>query len=145
MKRIDWTLVAIAMAGTTPLQPVQIQKILFLIGKNLNNQQLKTRSYYRFEPYDYGPFCSSIYSDAELLEHESLVTIHRPPESRYKLYQITELGAEKVKKLEKGIDDEVIKYVRTVVEFTQSVSFNQLISTIYKRYPEMKVNSVFHA
>ncbi len=143
MNPIDWTLITIATAGERPLQPVQLQKSLFLLGQNLAPEQLQTDLFYRFEAYDYGPFSNSVYADAEALEHAGLVVIHRPPKSRYKLYGVSEAGRKRANELESGLDEKVIEYVRDVVQFTQSVSFNQLVSAIYKKYPEMKANSVF--
>lgn len=143
MKPIDWTLIAIASARNQPLQPVQLQKSLFLLDRNLTHKQRQTRNFYKFDPYDYGPFCNSIYSDTEVLEANGLIVIQRPPEARYKLYSATEAGAEEAVKLQNGLDKDVVDYLQAVVGFTQSVSFNQLVSTIYEAYPEMKANSVF--
>jgi uncharacterized protein YwgA len=107
MKPIDWTLIAIANANDS-LLPVQLQKSLFLLGSNLKPRQLKTKKYYTFEPYDYGPFCSDVYADAEELETHGLVAIKRPPEVRYKEYSVTELGARKAKELESELDAKVV-------------------------------------
>ncbi len=134
----DWTLLAIVAAHKDPLQPVQLQKSLFLIARNLQPDQ-----FYGFSPYDYGPFCSDVYTDAEGLEVEGLVAIRRPPESRFKLYQATEAGARHALVLERGLSPSAADYVKRVVAFTQGLSFNQLVSTIYKAYPDMRINSVF--
>ncbi|MEO6022952.1 MAG: hypothetical protein ABIP64_07525, partial [Burkholderiales bacterium] len=82
MEARDWTLLVLAKAGE--LQPVQLQKSLFLLGRNLNEHQLATGNFYNFEAYDYGPFSSGIYADAEMLEQGKLIIIKRPPEVRYK-------------------------------------------------------------
>jgi len=144
MECIDWTLLAIAKAGSTPLQPVQLQKALFLIGQNLSKAKLKAR-FYIFDAYDYGPFCQAVYGDAETLEQTGLVTITRPPQSRYKLYTATEAGHERARALEQQLDADAVDYVGKAVRYTQSLSFNDLVAAIYKAYPEMKVNSVFKA
>ncbi len=142
MNPIDWTLIAIANAKGN-LEPVQLQKSLFLFGQQLKSRQLKTRSFYRFEPYDYGPFCSAVYSDVEELGRQGLIAIQRPPEARYKLYCATADGKKRAKELERELDDNVAAYARNVIQFTQGLSFDELVSTIYKAYPKMKVNSVF--
>jgi uncharacterized protein YwgA len=74
----DWTLLVIAAADPKPLQPVQLQKSLFLLGRNLSPEQLQVKEFYDFQPYDYGPFCSDIYSNAEKLSDEGLIRIDRP-------------------------------------------------------------------
>jgi hypothetical protein len=139
----DWTLLVIAEGGEHPIQPVQLQKALFLIGRNLHQQDLATPSFYLFSPYDYGPFCTSVYGDAEELESEGLVFISRPPETRFKTYLATEAGLQRAATLKVGLSSRATTYLKRVVEFTQTHSFNELVSAIYKAYPEMKANSVF--
>ena len=139
----DWTLLVIAKAGSRSLQPVQLQKSLFLLGRNLPKEALQTESFYEFVPYDYGPFSSSVYSDAEQLESDGLVNILRPPESRYKLYSATREGAERAGVAEQSLSVSAKEYLEKVMRFVQTVPFNHLVTAIYKAYPEMKVNSVF--
>jgi uncharacterized protein YwgA len=138
----DWTLLVIASRKGKPLQPVQLQKSLFLLERNLSLAQLKVESFYQFERYDYGPFCSKIYSDAETLCIEGLVHIDRLPIS-YHLYSATEEGITAAKKIIETLSPEIRDYLEKVVEWTSSLSFNDLVSAIYQAYPEMKENSIF--
>lgn len=139
----DWTLLVIASADRQAIQPVQLQKSLFLIAKNVPPQILGPQPFYNFSPYDYGPFCSSVYNDAEQLEMEGLVTIHRPPQSRYKSYIATDSGSLKAQTCLQRLPAEIADYVKKVVSFSQRLSFNELVGAIYKAYPDMRVNSVF--
>jgi hypothetical protein len=41
------------------------------------------------------------------------------------------------------MDKKAIAYIRQASEFVRSLSFTQLVSAIYKAYPEMRENSVF--
>lgn len=143
MNRKDWTLLTIVAADKRPLQPVQLQKSLFLISRNLPRRLLGPGRFYSFSPYDYGPFCSDVYADAEDLEVEGLVVIQRSPDSCVRLYQATEPGARRALALERRLSPSAVDYVERVVTFTQSLSFNQLVRTIYKAYPDMRINSVF--
>lgn len=138
----DWTLLVIASRKGKPLRPVQLQKSLFLLERNLSLAQLKVESFYQFEPYDYGPFCSKIYSDAETLCIEGLVHIDRLPIS-YRLYSATEEGITASKEIIETLSPEIGDYLEKVVEWTSSLSFNDLVSAIYQAYPEMKENSIF--
>lgn len=140
----DWTLATIASASK-PLQPVQLQKALFLLSQNLPLSVVQEADFYAFEPHDYGPFCRTVYEDAEALEAEGLVEIRRPPASRFNLYSSTEAGDEKAAEFRTTIPRRAASYVDRVVTWTQSLSFNQLVSSIYQTYPSMKVNSVFQA
>ena len=65
----DWTLLVLASAGG-PLSPVQLQKTLFLIDRNLSRAQRGVTRFYNFRAYDYGPFDSAIYTDAVILQTE---------------------------------------------------------------------------
>lgn len=139
----DWTLLVIAEAGEHPVQPVQLQKALFLISRNLHPRDLAAPKFYAFSPYDYGPFCSQVYADAERLETEGLVVISRPPETRFKTYRATEAGFQRASALKSALSSQATTYLTRVVEFTQSHTFNELVSAIYEAYPEMRANSVF--
>ena len=139
----DWSLLVIAAPSGKQLQPVQLQKALFLLGENLSAVQLCAKPFYEFAPYDYGPFSSQVYQDADALEVQGLVHIDRPPVTRYKLYSATEEGQKRAQELRALLHPGVVKYLDTVVEFTRRLSFNQLVSAIYQAFPAMKANSVF--
>ena len=141
MDRQNWTLVTIA-AGKTPLQPVQLQKALFLISKNVAPKILG-KKFYTFEPYDYGPFCKAIYDDASLLETNKLAEITQPLGSRFNVYSATPSGLDAAAAIRQALPKEVTEYVDRMVAFVQSVTFTQLVSAIYKTYPEMREKSVF--
>jgi hypothetical protein len=139
----DWTLLVINAAKQGSLEPVQLQKALFLVSRNVNPSQLLAERFYDFSAYDYGPFCGEIYTDAEALERDGLVLIQRPPITRYKLFSITEAGQRRAEELRAKIPERTLDYVERVVAWTRGLTFNQLVSAIYKAYPEMKENSVF--
>jgi hypothetical protein len=139
----ELTLLVIAEAEQRGLQPVQLQKAIFLIGQNLSGNDLKTKRFYVFSPYDFGPFCRDIYEDAESLEKEGAVTIRRPPETPFKLYYSTEVGKKRALDIKRKLSSKATDYIKRVVEFTQRLTFNQLVSSVYKAYPKMKAHSVF--
>ena len=88
----DWTLLAIAAAQSKPLQPVHLQESLFLLSENFTRSQLQVDQLYTFRAYDYGPFCSDVYVDAEALCGEGLVRVDRPSGVSYQLYCPTDEG-----------------------------------------------------
>jgi len=141
LKARDWTLLTIA-AGKSPLEPVELQKALFLLSRNISKRTLG-RDFYDFAPYDYGPFAKDIYDDARALQVANLVTISREPGSRFSIYVPTPEGKEAATKLREGLSNASVDYLDRVVAFVQSVSFTELVSAIYKAYPEMRKNSVF--
>lgn len=142
MRREDWTLLVIAAGGSGRLSPVKLQKSLFLLGKELSGSQLQCGDFYDFQAYDYGPFAREIYSDAEFLESQDLVSISRPINS-YRRYRITTEGLQRAGELRSQLTTQAASYLDEVVQWTQRLPFDVLISAIYKAYPDMKVNSVF--
>ena len=78
MNRKDILLIVVNRAGVNPLTPVQLQKSLFLVAK-ANLPELPA-PFYDFEPYNYGPFCKAIYTDADDMQAAGLV--YRIPSSK---------------------------------------------------------------
>jgi hypothetical protein len=141
MDRKDWTLLVINAADGKGLSPVQLQKCLFLLGQKLPTQV--DDSFYHFIAHNYGPFDSSIYLDAKLLADEGLVNISQTTGTRFPIYTITSEGSEVARELEGRMPPHVTEYIKRLVIWSQSLSFEQLIRAIYKNYPEFSVNSVF--
>jgi hypothetical protein len=143
VERKDWPLLVADFAQPATLAPVQLQKALFLIGRNLDHSKVTDGDFYEFRAYDYGPFSVAVYCDADQLEAEGFISVRRPPESPYKLYSITDAGRARAAKLRETLSPRVRAYANDVVRWTCSMNFNQLVNAIYRRYPEMKANSVF--
>jgi uncharacterized protein YwgA len=143
MEKKDWTLIVVAAAGDRPLQPAHLQKALFLLDRNLTTTDLTVDTFYDFQAYDYGPFCSEIYWDAEGLEREGMLHIDVPHNLSYRLYSATESGKERARVLRENLRTEAQNYLDALVKWVQSQSFRNLVSTIYRNYPDMRVNSVF--
>jgi hypothetical protein len=136
----EWAMLVIAAAEGQPMTPVQLQKALFVVGKNLD----LGNGFYRFEPYDYGPFCKQIYADAEGLERAGLVRITTPQGPwEYKEYLATADGLQRAKELRARLTPKQRDYVGRVVGWVRGRSFKELVTAIYEAYPEMAANSVF--
>jgi hypothetical protein len=45
--------------------------------------------------------------------------------------------------LAKELPQEATDYIKSAGEFVRRLSFNKLVSSIYKEYPEMRANSIF--
>ena len=138
-----WTLLAISVAGENGLSPVQIQKALFLLGKELSADI--GDGFYAFEPYNYGPFCKVIYGDAEDLADEGLVVVSSRTgmNRRYSHFTITPSGQQQAGEVERSAPPKAVSYLRAVVAWAQSQTFSGLIRAIYQKYPEYRENSVF--
>jgi hypothetical protein len=140
MNASDWLLLTVAAAEGESMSPVQLQKTLFLMGKEVGARRL-ARPFYKFVPYDYGVFCADIYSDAEFLDSSGLVEITYG--GRYKQYSATGEGLAEAAVLRESANDNAIEFLDSVVKWVRSLSFDELVRAMYKKYPETKKRSVF--
>lgn len=133
---------AILSAGNGgEFSPVQVQKLFFLADKNIS--RYVGGPHFNFSPYDYGPFDKAVYGVLkELTIAGSLETCEVPGRS-WQTYRLTQSGQCVGQDLLSRLPERVITYINDLVGFVRTLSFEELVSAIYKAYPEMKVNSVF--
>jgi hypothetical protein len=140
MTRNELVLAALAAAGqNASFSPVQVQKLFFLIDREA--APLIGGPYFDFQPYDYGPFDSGVYSALSVLEAQALV--QSTSSGRYRVYLLTPTGYQAGNGLLAAIPANARTYFQQVTAWIRSLSFAQLVSAIYSKYPDMKVNSVF--
>jgi uncharacterized protein len=135
----DIVLASLASSKGRCYRPVQVQKLLFLIDRNIGNGI--GGPFFKFQPYNYGPFDKTVYDVLESLAEEGYVEIVR--ESTWKNYRLTIAGQKKGEALLDTMTDEVRAYIQVISSWVLSLSFTQLVSAIYKAYPDMRANSVF--
>ena len=140
MLREDWLLLVVA-AGDKTLTPVQLQKTLFLVGQE--GLPDASNPYYKFTPYHFGPFDPAIYQDADKLHGEDLLVRHRSAEGTWVDTAITGSGRTKALTLEEELPDRVVAYIHKLVSWAQRLSFRELVSAVYSKYPDFRANSVF--
>ena len=135
----DVLLKIITVAEGDPISPVQLQKIAFLVGEEC--AEFVPKSYYKFVPYDYGPFSAKIYQDAELLEAQGLISIDVNPTGGWKEYSATfRSSSADTSSIPKIVAD----YIETAVKWAMGLTFRELVSSIYYNYPEYRENSIFN-
>lgn len=139
MKRRNLVLAGLAAGGGAIHTPVQIQKLFFLIDKNIS--KLVDGPHFNFKPYNYGPFDSDVYREIEGLASEGFVELVR--EDSWASYVLTTSGQEEGTKILDSLPDKAKDYIKRASQFVRSLPFTQLVSAIYKAYPEMQENSVF--
>jgi uncharacterized protein len=137
MNKRDLVLASLLAAGTSSYEPVQIQKTLFLFQKRGLNEDV-----FNFTPYAYGPFDSSVYSVLEELEQEGIVEII-VGNSKYRKYRLNDCNSDTARQSFEKLNSSNKEYLKELSSWVRSLSFSQLVSAIYKEYPDMKVNSVF--
>jgi hypothetical protein len=141
MDRKEWALLAIAAGGDAGLTPVQLQKSLFLYGKHRPDEV--GEDYYRFAPYDYGPFDAEVYRDAQRLQGAGLVDITSVPGRRWNKYVVSSMGLELAASLKKRRAVVDIEHLEALVKWARGLTFSELVRAIYQLYPEYRANSVF--
>ena len=139
MHRSDWLLLAISEGPDKGLSPIQIQKIRLLL--KMEAPKHVGPQFYSFIPYNDGPFSEPIYHDIERLIISDRVRTVAP--GRYPLYAITSKGAEDARVLAKNIKPKARDYVTKVVQWVSRVDFNQLLRSIYAKYPDYATKSIF--
>ncbi len=121
--------------------PVQIQKIFFLLDKNISDRI--GGPYFNFEAYHYGPFDKNVYKELDKLTASKDITLAHEQYSNVRLYALTPIGFQKGVNTLNNFREQERSYIREICAFVKSLSFEQLLKSIYKEYPEMKVNSIF--
>ena len=140
MKRSNYMLAVLATANNDEYTPVQIQKLFFLLDRNITERN-KIPSF-NFEPYYYGPFDKEIYTELNNLQTQNLLSLNYSY-NNLKKYKLTPEGQRIGEKIFNAFDKGLKDYIKRTNEYVRKLSFEQLIKAIYKEYPDTKVNSIF--
>jgi hypothetical protein len=139
MKRSDYILAVLAAANGASHTPVQVQKLFFLLDQKIPERI--QGPFFQFEPRDYGPFDKNVYSQLETLSTENLVSIDDAGGMR--TFRLTPSGQSRGAVLLATLPGEISDYISRLSQWVRSLSFEDLVSAIYREYPEMRANSVF--
>ena len=140
MDRDQLALAALAAAGeNVTFSPVQVQKLFFLIDRKVAH--LVGGPHFNFQPYDYGPFDQQVYGTLDGLALNGFVL--KQSTGRYRNYALTPDGYRNGVANLKLLPSQAVSYLTRLTAWIRDLNFQQLVSTIYREYPDMKVNSVF--
>jgi uncharacterized protein len=139
MTHHDLILAAMSVGGTALHTPVQVQKLFFLIDKNIAEHV--SGPHFDFQPYNYGPFDSAVYHELTKLAIENFVEVVYV--WKWREYRLSPEGLRQGIDRFNGLPEQAQDYIRRASEFVRSLSFSELVNAIYKAYPEMRANSVF--
>lgn len=140
-KRKEIILAVLAAGPRLYFTPVQIQKLLFLIDRRIPN--LIGGPFFKFVPYHYGPFDKHIYALLEELQLDGYITIYHDSNFRRNAYWLNEEGVKLGEDYLSAFPSTAVDFIKKTIDFVLKSSFAQLVSAIYRAYPDMKVNSVF--
>lgn len=139
-RRETLVLAALAPAEGARHTPAQVQKLFFLIDRNIPD--LIDGTVFNFQPYHYGPFDKDVYAALELLEAEQLVDIDRR-DGAWRTYRLTVAGQQRGGEVFASLPQDAQVFIAHASEFVRSLGFSQLVAAIYRAYPEMREKSVF--
>jgi hypothetical protein len=139
MTRKDLLLLVLGAARGEYLSPVQLQKSLYVLGRQCPN--LVGNDYYKFVHYNYGAFSAEIYQDLESPTLGRLVKTSSRPGRKWFEYAITQEGLKYAQRLE--VAPEIREHVSRLVDWARTLSFDNLVNAVYKAYPETRENSIF--
>ena len=141
MTKREVVLAALAPAQGKQHSPVQAQKLLFLLDREV--PQLVDGPHFNFEPYNYGPFDKAVYQVLDELDEDELVTIRSGGWQR--TYALTPTGQNEGDRLLGELSDSAQDYIKRASVFVLKLNFLQLVSAIYKAYPDMQKNSILRS
>lgn len=141
MTREEFVLAAMAPGGGYRYTPVQVQKLLFLLERQIPGAF--NGPHFNFQPYHYGPFDSAVYSQLEQLAARGLVLIDHSGSPRS--FILTTEGAAVGNRALDTLPPQVHEFIVHTCKFVRAQSFSSLVSAIYKAFPDMRVNSVFQS
>ena len=137
----ELVLAAMAPGGGYRYTPVQVQKLLFLIDRQIPEQV--NGPHFHFEPYHYGPFDRNVYQKLDVLAERCLVMIDRAFSPR--TFALTSEGVAQGSVILKSLAEPTQDFIARTSSFVQTQNFSSLVSAIYKAFPEMRENSVFQS
>ena len=141
MNRRDAVLAILAAADGNGYGPAQLQKALFLISRN-SPDVFDDGQGFNFAPYDYGPFDKRVYDAADELASLGLCDVTRSSNG-YRTYSATVDGRRAGEQILAGLEAAKRSYIQKVSHWVRSLSFAQLVKSIYEAYPETRKNSIF--
>lgn len=140
MDKEELVLAGLAADGeNASFTPVQVQKLFFLIDREATH--LFDGPHFNFKPYDYGPFDKSVYEILDVLSAKGLCTTE--VSGRYRKYRLTQDGFQVGTAALESLNQTRADYLKSLASWVRNLSFEQLVSAIYTRHPDMRVNSVF--
>jgi uncharacterized protein YwgA len=140
MRRTDWLLLFVAAVPERAVDPIRIQKGLFLLAMS---GALPDGERYAFEPYAYGPMSRELYRDTRALRDAGLLEARPVPGRDWDAIQITADGIARANELSRAAATAGAAEVAAIRAALDDLSFEQLLAAVYERHPEYAVRSVF--
>jgi hypothetical protein len=142
MNRRDLVLAILSASDGRPYTPVQIQKAVFVICDQLP-QLINDGPGFHFQPYDYGPFDSDVYTEIADLQRQGYAIVAPSRLGNWNTYAASDTGVDQGRGWLNVMDNAERDYIEEISHWVRSLNFNSLVKSIYEAYPHMRANSVF--
>jgi hypothetical protein len=140
MTRQEYVLAVLAAGNGAGHDPVHVQKLFFLLDRRV--AELVGGPWFAFEPAAYGPYDKAVYEELRALSQRGLVSISKEA-GVPRTYHLTPEGiAEGQTQLAK-FPGATADYIRRLSAWVRGLSFSELVSAIYRAFPEMRAKGVF--
>ena len=141
MKRNREDILTAAFAAAGPgaaFDPIRVQKLLFLIDREGSDRI--GGPFFHFRPYHYGPFDRTINDviDKLVATGDASVDFSGP----YPRYLLSGAGYRRGAAVLASFPNSVADYVARASRWVRLMPYRQMLAAIYRRYPDMAVNSV---
>lgn len=143
MRARDWLLLLVSEAAPGGLDPVRLQKGMFLLAEEA---ALPRGERYRFVPYNYGPMSRGLYRGLRDLVRAGLVERRSAPGVPWGRYSVTAAGAARAGELETALGPRALERLARLREIRARIAgqtFGELLTDVYDRYPEYSGRTVF--
>ncbi|MCD2201377.1 SocA family protein [Halobacterium sp. KA-4] len=126
----------------------RFQKLIFLMQMEGNLNGLDPTDTYRFEPYDYGPFSSTLYDDLDshiergLIEDSKEELDEEDDIVKYE-YQLESDGQEFFEEqVSENEFERIVQEAERIIKEYGDIPLPELIDLVYSKYPDYAENSV---
>ena len=136
MDKQQTILAAMAAGGNqAKYDPIKIQKLLFLIDKEVGH--LIGGEKFEFKPCGYGPFDNNVYDVLRELAVDGYV--EEIYVGNFRQFMLSQSGFKMGRNCLKDCPNNVAKvFFKKAAEWVLNLNFQQIVSAIYQSYPEIK-------
>lgn len=142
MERSDWLILLLAFKGaeSTALDPVRVQKGMFLFAQQSGRPAVEC---YSFEPYNYGPYCAALKADIRKLVAHGDATDVLVPGYTWSETQLTKHGMHRARELLVAAPHDEAVQLFEIKQRVTGTDFGDLLRAVYADYPEFATKSIF--
>jgi uncharacterized protein YwgA len=123
----------------------RLQKMIFLIQQEADEEGLQLPGKYQYVPYDYGPFARGVYDDLDRLKAKNVIQEEQTEMADGTIKYNYTLGSEAKKRLDEvpeEAQERVTEKAQEIKSEFNDMPLPDLIDYVYSRYPDFAQNSV---